>query len=99
VVAERDPPIGFGIGEEHTPAVVGHLHVAEVGPALLADGDRRAQVHVVVLEGDGAEVLPPLDELRLPRLECALQATVVGETDVVRDLGVDVNDRHGSSSS
>ena len=94
VVAEGDAAVGLGLGEEDAPAVVGHLDVAEVGPALLADGDRRAQVHVVVLEGDRAELLPPLDELRLPRLERPLQPAVVGEVDVVGDLGVDVDVGH-----
>ena len=86
--------VRLGLGEEDAPAVVGHLDVVEVGPALLADGDRRAQVDVVVLEGDRAELLPPLDELRLPRLERPLQPAVAGEVDVVRDLGVDVDDAH-----
>ena len=86
--------VGLGLGEEDAPAVVGHLDVVEVGPALLADGDRRAQVDVVVLEGDRAELLPPVDELRLPRLERPLQPPVAGEVDVVRDLGVDVDGGH-----
>ena len=54
VVAEGDAPIRLGLGEEDPPAVVGHLDVVEVGPALLADVDRRAQVDRVVLEGDRA---------------------------------------------
>ena len=51
VVAEGDAAVGLRVGEEDAPAVVGHLDVAEVGPALLADGDGGAQVDVVVLEG------------------------------------------------
>ena len=90
--------VGLGLGEEDAPAVVGHLDVAEVGPALLADVDGRAQVDVVVLEGDRAELLPPLDELRLPGLERPLQPAVVGEVDVVGDLGVDVDGGHRRSS-
>ena len=61
--------------------------------------DRRAQVDVVVLEGDRAELPPPLDELRLPRLERPLQPAVVGEVDVVRDLGVDVDGASSRSAS
>ena len=52
----------------------------------------RAQVDRVVLVADRAELLPPLDELRLPRLERPLQAAVAGEVDVVGDLGVDVDE-------
>ena len=48
-VAERDAPIGLGVGEEDAPPVVGHPHVVEVRPALLADRDRGAQEHVVAL--------------------------------------------------
>ena len=98
VLAEGDAAIGVRLGEEDAPAVVGHVDVAEVGPALLADVDRRAQVDRVVLVADRPELLPPLDELRLPRLERPLQAAVAGEVDVVGDLGVDV-DGHGSDCS
>ena len=34
VVAEADLAVGLGIGEEDAPAVVGHLHVVEVRPAV-----------------------------------------------------------------
>ena len=44
---KRDPAVGLGVGEEDAPAVVGHLHVVEVRPALLADRDRGAQEDVV----------------------------------------------------
>src|SRR5437899_875759 len=33
-LAEIDLTIGLGLGEEDAPAVVGHLHVAELGPAV-----------------------------------------------------------------
>ena len=42
-ITERDASIGLGIGEEDAPAVIRHLHVVEVRPALLADRDRGAQ--------------------------------------------------------
>ena len=66
VVAEGDAAVVLGLGEEDAPPVVGHRDVVEVRPAVLADVDRGAQVHGVVLEGGGAELLPPADELRLP---------------------------------
>ena len=58
VVAERDLAIGLGFGEEDAPAVVGHRHVAEVRPALLADVDRGAEEHGVVLERSRARAPP-----------------------------------------
>jgi hypothetical protein len=91
VVAEGDLAIRFGLRQEDPPPVVGHLDVVEVGPAVAADVDRRPEEDRVVLEGDRAELLPPADELGLPALERPLEAPVVGEADVVRDLGVDVD--------
>jgi hypothetical protein len=69
VVPEGDLAVGVLAGEEDPPPVLGHLHEAEVGPPLLVGGDGGAEVDVVVLEGDRAQVPPPLQELRLPRLE------------------------------
>ena len=75
------------IGEEDAPAVLRQLHVVEVRPAVGVDADRGAQVDlVVVLEPLRPHVAPPLDVLRLPVLERALQPLVAREVDVVRDL-------------
>ena len=79
VVAEADRAIGDGVGEEDAPAVVGHLHVVEVRPAVGLDADRRAQEDVVRLEARRPHLLPPADEVRLPGLERALELLVVGE--------------------
>ncbi len=97
VVAEADLAIRLGLGQEDAPAVVRHLHVIEVGPALGVDGDRRAQVDGTVLERDRPEIAPPLQETRLPVLECPLEAAVVGEPDVVGDSCVDVDGRERSA--
>ena len=69
----------FGVAgvEEDAPAVVAHLHVVELRPALRVDADRGAQVDVVVGRALGADVVPPVDEVRLPLLERALQRAVV----------------------
>src|SRR5260370_177067 len=66
VIAEVDLPLGLGLGEEDAPAVLGHLDVAEVGPAALAHADGRAEVDVVVLEIARARLHPPLDVPGLP---------------------------------
>ena len=94
VVAEGNTPLGLGVGEEDAPAVVGHLDVVEVDPPLLPDVDRGAQVDVVVLERDRAELPPPLDEPRPPRLQRPLEAAVAGQLDVVGDGGAYVASSH-----
>jgi hypothetical protein len=94
VVTEADAAIVPRVGEEDAPAIVGHLDIAEVGPAVLADGDGGTQVDVVVLEGDRPQLLPPVDEAWLPRLEGPSEATVTGEVNVVGDRGVDVDGSH-----
>src|SRR5919198_1342591 len=40
VLAEPDDPVRVALGEEDPPAVVGHVDVVEVSPALAADADR-----------------------------------------------------------
>src|SRR3954453_13077024 len=46
------------------------------------------------MECDRTEVLPPLDELRLPGLQCPLQPPVAGQVDVVGNEGVVVDGGH-----
>ena len=95
VVAEGDRAALLLRLEEDAPAVVGHLDVVEVGPAVLLHADRRAQVHVVGVEVGGADRTPPLQVVGLPGLEGALQALVGGQIDVVGDLGAVVDSGHG----
>jgi hypothetical protein len=85
-VAARDAPVVLGRREEDAPAVVRHLHVVEVRPALRIDGDRGAQVDVVGLVVGRSGLLPPLEVVRLPLLERPQQAAVLRQVDVVRDL-------------
>src|SRR3989442_3944530 len=85
VIAEGDRAVGLRLGEEDAPAVVGHLEIAELRPALRIHADRRAQVDVARLVALRPHVAPPLEEPRLPFLQRALQAPVAGEVDVVRD--------------
>src|SRR5690606_11847677 len=86
-VAEPDAAIVDRIGKEDPPPVLRQLHVLEVRPAGWIHADRGADVDlVVVLEALRAHVLPPLDVLRLPVLEGALQPLVARQADVVRNL-------------
>ena len=86
-VAESDATVVHGIRKEDPPSVLRQLHVLEVGPPGRIDAHRRADVDlVVVLKPLRAHVLPPLNVLRLPVLERALQTLVAREADVVGDL-------------
>ncbi len=96
VRAEVHLAVGFGGREEDAPAVVGHLHVVEMRPALGLDADRGAQVHVGRRRAFRPHVGPPVQELGLPVLERALQRLVAREVHVVRDL-LAVIDAHESS--
>ena len=93
-VAEAHGAVRLGIGQEDAPAVVRHLHVVEVSPAFLADGDRGAEVDVVVLMGDWSRSPPPVEELGLPALEGPLQPAVLGQPDVVGDLLGQIDGAH-----
>jgi hypothetical protein len=95
VVSTRDGSVLHGVGEEDSPAIVRHLHVVEVRPALRIDAGGGTQVHVVVRRAFGAHVFPPVDVVGLPGLERALQLLVVREVDVIRDLVVVDDLTHG----
>src|SRR5262249_12949543 len=85
VVAEGDLPVGIAAGEEDAPAIVGHFHVAEVGPAVGVGGNGGAQIDVEAGRAVGAHLLPPVEEAWLPVLERAVQAAVARQVDVVGD--------------
>jgi hypothetical protein len=86
LVAEADRAVRHLVGEEDAPAVVRHLHRAVLRPALGIHRHRGAQVDVVALEILRPQVAPPVEELRLPVLERALQRAVAADVDVVRDF-------------
>src|SRR5436309_24248 len=85
---------GLGLGEEETPAVVRHLDVVELRPALGVDTHGGAQVHVLLLEAGRAHTHPPVQKLRMPLLERALEPTVLAQAHVVRDALAVVDARH-----
>src|SRR6185295_10568427 len=84
-VAEADRAAGLGLGEKQAPAIVRHLDVVELGPALRVDADGGPEIDVLGLETDRTHLHPPVEELRVPLFERALEPTVVGEADVVGD--------------
>src|SRR5579859_7680349 len=86
-ITETNAAIVHRIREEDAPAILGQLYVLEVRPAFRIDADRSAHVHlVIILEALRPHVAPPLDVLRLPVLERALQTLVARQADVVRDF-------------
>jgi hypothetical protein len=95
VVTEVDLAVLLGGVQEDAPAVVGHLHVAELRPALRVHADGGAQVDVEVLRAVRAHVVPPLQVVGLPLLQRALQRAVFAQVDVVGDLVAVVDGGHG----
>src|SRR5271167_2179009 len=93
-VAESDLAVRVAFGEEDSPAVLGHTNKTVRRPAFGIDRSRRAQVHVGDLEIARAEFLPPVEKLRLPMLQRALQNAVGAKIDVIRNA-LGVIDGHG----
>src|SRR5437763_7297764 len=58
VVAEADRAAGLGLGEEQAPAVLGHLDVVELRPALRIDAHGGPEVDVLRLEAVRAHLHP-----------------------------------------
>ena len=94
--AERNLAALLLRGEQDAPAVFRHPHVIELGPALRIDRDRGAQIDERFLEPFRPHGLPPIDVTGVPAFERAQHRAVVGEADIVRNLGavVDVDDIH-----
>ena len=96
VPAETDLAIVLAGSEQDAPAILGHFHVVEFRPALGIDAHRGAQIDVRGLETLGAHGHPPVDVSGMPLLQGLQHALVLGETDIVGNLGrvIDV-DRFG----
>ena len=87
VGAEVDLAVLLARRQQDAPAVLRHLHVVELGPALGIDGDGGAQVDVGGLEALRPHGHPPVDVARMPLLQRLQHALVVRQADVVGDLG------------
>src|SRR5271155_141237 len=83
MLAERNFAIVLWVGEENAPSVVRHLDVAECRPALCVSRNCSPQINIAALETFRSHLAPPSQEAGLPCLERALQAAVIGETDVI----------------
>src|SRR5262249_3090494 len=93
-VAEADRAPGLGLGQAPASAILWHRHVFERGPDLGVHAHGGAQVDILPLEAVRAHAHPPVDELRLPLLERALQPAVVAQAHVVRDAFTVVDAGH-----
>ena len=85
-VAEADASVRLRLGEEDAPAVVGHLHVVEVRPAVRVDADRGAQVDLVLSWNPAG----PMSRHQSTKFGCQCSSArcrrlLSDEVDVVRD--------------
>ena len=71
MAAERDLAALLLRRQQDAPAVFGHLHVVELGPALRIDRDGGAQIDQRLLEAFRPHVLPPVDVAGMPALQRA----------------------------
>ena len=94
VVAKVDLAFGIARVQKNAPAVVAHLHMTKLCPALWIDAHRSAQIDVHVGRTFGTHVVPPVDEVRLPLLQRALQGAVAGEVHVVGNFFAVIDGRH-----
>src|SRR3981081_4612758 len=72
-VAEADLALGDRVGEKDPPAVIRHSDFSIMRPALRVDRNRGAQIDIRAFEVVRPHLVPPLQEMRLPVRERALQ--------------------------
>ena len=82
-VAKADAPVGDRVGQKDAPAIVRHFHRAVAGPALRIHAGGGAQIDVGGGEVIRPHLAPPVEKVRLPVFERALQRLVAGKIDVV----------------
>src|SRR5436190_14836017 len=87
VLAERDDPVLFLRSQKNAPTIIRHFDVVELGPAARIDRIGGAQIDQRFLEAFRPHVVPPADVARVPALQRLEHAAVLGEPDIVRDLG------------
>src|SRR5688572_19643166 len=83
MVAELNRPAGLHRIQKDAPSIIGHFHVAEVGPAVALDTDCGAQVNVESVAAVWSGFAPPVYEAGLPVFERTLQCLIGAQVDVV----------------
>ena len=58
--------------QKDAPAILRHLYVIELRPAIRLDTDRRTQVNIIVAALGWPHVVPPAQKRRLPMLQGTL---------------------------
>ncbi len=96
VFAERNDAVLFLRRKQDAPAIFGHPHVVELGPAARIDRIGGAQIDQRLLEAIRAHILPPVHVTGMPALQRLQHLAVFGEIHIVRNLGrvIDVHDVH-----
>ena len=96
MLAEGNRAIFFLRSQENAPAIIGHLHIVELGPAARIDRVGGAQVDQRLLETLRPHVVPPVDIAGMPAFERFEHLAILGQIHVVRNLGgvIDVHDVH-----
>ena len=94
VLAEGNDAVLFLRRQQNAPAVVGHLHIIELGPAARIDRIGGAQIDQRLLETVRPHVVPPVDIAGMPALQRLQHLAIRGQIHVVGNLGgvVDVHD-------
>src|SRR5262249_60733890 len=94
VRAEIDFTLRITRLEKYAPAVFGHLHVAELGPAVRLDANGGTQIDVVGAAFTGSHVEPPAQKSGLPGFQSALQHAVAAQVHVVGNFFGVINHDH-----
>src|SRR5207244_7124739 len=81
------------IGQENPPPVFRHSDVAIGGPPLAVDRSGGTQIDIDPAKRRRPHFPPPVEKMRLPLFERALQRAVLTEADIIRNPLV-VVDRH-----
>src|SRR5205085_10609578 len=69
--------------QEDAPAILRHLYVIELRPAVRLDTDRRTQVNIIVAALGWPHVVPPAQKRRLPMLQGTLQDAVAPQVHII----------------
>src|SRR5215471_1893211 len=97
MAAERNGAVLLTGRQQNTPAIFRHPYIVEFRPALRVHRHRGAQIDQRLLETFRPHVLPPVEVARVPAFKRPQNPTILGEADIVRNLGrvVDVDEVHG----
>src|SRR5262245_37020397 len=88
VVAEANLRVRGGRRQKDAPAIIGHLYVVVMRPPVRLNTDGSAQINISLLKPRRPHLAPPVQVIRQPFFQRALQALVIGKIDVIRNAVV-----------